>query len=69
MKFKTIFLAVLFINILISSFAQFGFEDSILSKIKNIGYQQSKVKQLTYELADVYGQRLTGSQAFVPAAE
>ena len=69
MKFKTIFLAVLFINILISSFAQFRSEDSTLSKIKNIGYQQSKVKKLTYELADVYGQRLTGSREYLSAAK
>ena len=34
-----------------------------------MGYQQSKVKKMTYELADVYGQRLTGSREYFAAAK
>ena len=66
---KSIFIATLFSCIFINSQAQSGSEDLILSKIKNIGYLQSKVKQLTYEMADVYGQRLTGSREYFAAAK
>ena len=66
---KTIFISVLFSCIFINSYAQSSSDDSKLAKIKNIGYQQSQVKQMTYELADVYGQRLTGSREYLAAAK
>lgn len=69
MKIKTIFISVLFSCIFINSYAQSSSDDSTLAKIKNIGYQQSQVKQMTYELADVYGQRLTGSREYLAAAK
>ena len=69
MKMKIIFITALFSFIFINSYAQSSSDDSTLSKIKNIGYQQSKVKQMTYEMADVYGQRLTGSREYLAAAK
>lgn len=69
MKIKNILITALLNFIFITSYAQSGSEDSILSRIKNIGYQKSKVKQLTYEMTDVYGQRLTGSREYFAAAE
>ena len=69
MKMKIIFITALFSCIFINSYAQSNSDDSILARIKNIGYQQSEVKQMIYELADVYGQRLTGSREYLAAAK
>ena len=69
MKMKIILIATLFCSSFIDSQAQYNTEHLTLSKIKNIGYQQSKVKQLTYEMTDVYGQRLTGSREYFAAAK
>ena len=66
---KIVFIAALFSFIFINSYDQSGSDDSIISKIKYSGYQQSKVKQMTYEMADVYGQRLTGSREYLAAAK
>ena len=69
MKMKIIFITALFSYVFVNSYGQSGSDDSTLAKIKNIGYQQSKVKKMTYELADVYGQRLTGSREYLAAAK
>ena len=66
---KIFFTPVLFSCILINSYAQSSADDSTLARIKHIGYQQSEVKQMIYELADVYGQRLTGSREYLAAAK
>ena len=66
---KIIFTTALFSCIFINSYAQASSDDSTLARIKNIGYQQSQVKQMIYELADVYGQRLTGSREYLAAAK
>ena len=69
MKMKIIFITALFSYVFINSYAQSGSDDSTLARIKNMGYQQSRVKKMTYELADVYGQRLTGSREYLAAAK
>lgn len=40
-----------------------------LARIKNIGYQHSQAMPMLHELTDVYGQRLTGSRAYLSAAK
>ncbi|MEO7394027.1 MAG: M20/M25/M40 family metallo-hydrolase [Chitinophagaceae bacterium] len=66
---KIFFITALYNCVFINIYAQPAFDDSILAKIKNVGYLQSQVKQMTYELADVYGQRLTGSREYLTAAK
>ena len=66
---KIFFISALFSCIFINSYAQSSSDDLTLAKIKTIGYLQSQVKQMNYELADVYGHRLTGSREYLAAAK
>ncbi len=66
---KTFFITAIFSCFLISIYAQPKTNDSILTKIKDVGFRQSQVKMLTYDLSDIFGQRLTGSREYLAAAK
>jgi len=69
LKMKILLFTAIFICFSINIYAQAKTNDSILTKIKDVGNHQSQVKMLTYELSDVYGQRLTGSREYLAAAK
>ena len=54
---KILLITAIFSCFSINMYAQPKTNDSILTKIKDVGYHESQVKMLTYELSDVYGQR------------
>lgn len=66
---KILLITAIFSCFSINMYAQPKTNDSILTKIKDVGYHESQVKMLTYELSDVYGQRLTGSREYLAAAK
>ncbi|WKD86622.1 Aminopeptidase S [Polaribacter huanghezhanensis] len=66
---KTSIALFLFLGITINNYAQVTTAESILSEIRNEGFNNSKVMQSLSEFTDVYGQRLTGSRNYYKAAK
>lgn len=69
MKIQKVFI-VIFLGLLASSlFGQEKFDRQIISRIKEEGFQYSKVMETLSWLSDVYGPRFTGTPAYREAAE
>lgn len=68
MKLKTFIAFVILLNFTINSYSQTQSEETMLSKIRNEGFKNSEAMIRLSELTDIYGQRLTGSRAYLKAA-
>ncbi|MUH34952.1 M20/M25/M40 family metallo-hydrolase [Zobellia amurskyensis] len=68
MKSKTLITAFFFLIFATHGFSQVSEEELMLSKIRKEGFTNSEAMSRLSQLTDLYGQRLTGTKAYLKAA-